>query len=295
MYYNAPGDSGKFWTTPPQDYGNYIFAIRAKDEAGAVTPVLDEAFLGGCQQPEPRERPARTRLAPHQRTDPDVSNIYLGTIKTTSCDTPVSILDIPAGVPGFLDHGRRQRLRRRGRRVTATDGISPTSMTPSSGRSTSRPSSGSKVNIPGRTFSLGTHTFTVEVLDNSGFCSRIQVKVNIIQFSLERNLLLVDDFKFDQTDVNNQAGFNNPIGRGQQPTDAEHDAFFLDMLSNLDGFDPSRDVIETSTAGQVPLTRVARYKSIVWDSYGYVDSNEQSGGAYRSSISSSGSVRRIRT
>ncbi|MDH5627736.1 MAG: hypothetical protein OEY69_05525, partial [Candidatus Krumholzibacteria bacterium] len=42
VYYKARGDSGTTWTTPPQEFGTYVFAVRAKDEAGAVTPVLDE-------------------------------------------------------------------------------------------------------------------------------------------------------------------------------------------------------------------------------------------------------------
>jgi len=38
------------------------------------------------------------------------------------------------------------------------------------------------------TFFFGTHTLTMEVQDNSGYCSRVEVKVNIVQFTLERSL-----------------------------------------------------------------------------------------------------------
>ena len=41
-----------------------------------------------------------------------------------------------------------------------------------------------------RTFFFGTHVFTIEVLDNSGYCSRVEVRINIIQFTMERNLLV---------------------------------------------------------------------------------------------------------
>jgi len=36
VWYKAPRTAGKFWTTPVIDNGNYVFAIRAKDEAGAI-------------------------------------------------------------------------------------------------------------------------------------------------------------------------------------------------------------------------------------------------------------------
>ena len=35
--YDSP--EGRAWTPPPLDYGFYLFAVQAKDEAGAVTAV----------------------------------------------------------------------------------------------------------------------------------------------------------------------------------------------------------------------------------------------------------------
>ncbi|HEU4366433.1 MAG TPA: hypothetical protein VFT13_13330, partial [Candidatus Krumholzibacteria bacterium] len=108
------------------------------------------------------------------------------------------------------------------------------------------------------------------VIDNSGFCSRIEVKVNIVQFSLERNLLVVDDFAADDNPLGNP-GWNNILGKGVLPNDTEHDAFWLSMVENLDGFDPALDMIATSQGSTIPLTKLAMYKSIIWSSYSSVD------------------------
>jgi hypothetical protein len=87
--YAAPNDSGRAWTTPPKDFGTYIFAVRAKDEAGAVTPVLDEI-----------SNVRRVRVS-QRSTGPlfTLRNGYIGQVLTSSCSSPVTIIDLPAGVP----------------------------------------------------------------------------------------------------------------------------------------------------------------------------------------------------
>jgi hypothetical protein len=129
------------------------------------------------------------------------------------------------------------------------------------------------VQLPSRAFFFGTHVFTAEVIDNSGFCSRIEVKVNVVQFTLERNLLIVDDFASDDDPF--YAGWNNALGRGVLPSDAEHDAFWVSMTTNLAGFDPTLDMIRTTQGTTVPLTKLATYKSIIWSADGSVDTRDQ--------------------
>lgn len=260
-YYKAPGDSGKFWTTPPQEYGNYVFAMKAKDEAGAITPVLDE------QSNVRRIRVSKRTVGPNFT----MTNDYLGAIQTTSCSTPVSILDIPAGVPLVFtlsadasSYGGKVAGYRYGWDIADVND-------PNQWEIDYTPFVTTKQNTPSRTFFFGTHVFSAEVIDNSGFCSRVQVKVNIIQFTLERNLLIVDDY-----DEKQFSGWDDPIGRGVQPTDAEHDAFWLDMVRNLSGFDPERDVITATFSTDVPLTKIAQYKSIVWSSYSDYGANSPS-------------------
>ncbi len=260
-FYRAPGDSGKSWTTPPQEYGNYIFAIRAKDEAGAVTPVLDE------DKNVRRIRVSKRTVGPNFT----LSNDYLGSLQTTSCKTPVSIIDIPAGVPMTFtlsadasSYGGTVAGYRYGWDIADLND-------PDQWEIDYTPFLTKFQTTPQRAFFFGTHTFSAEVIDNSGFCSRIEVKVNIVQFTLERNLLIVDDY-----DEKQFAGWNDPVGRGVQPSDAEHDAFWLDMVKNLDGFDPARDVITASYSTDVPLSKLASYKSIVWNAYSDIGANNSS-------------------
>lgn len=254
VYYAAPEDSGKFWTTEPLDLGPYIFAIRAKDEAGAITPVLDEKY-----------NVRRIRVS--QRSSGPIMNVtnqYLGTVTTSVCNTPLVILDLPAGVP--LQFAWNASATSYGGVVSGYRygwDISDLS-DPDQWETDFTPFTSTRATSPPRTFFFGTHTFSVEVVDNSGFCSRAEIKVNIVQFTFQKNLLLFDDFTPDN---NSSAGWN-ASGRGILPSDSEHDAFWEYVLDDLEGFDPEADVLEVREGVEVPLTEVASYKSIIWSAYG---------------------------
>ena len=250
VYYRAPLDSGKSWTTPPLEFGDYVFAMRAKDEAGAVTPVLDE-----------RKNARRIKVS-RRTTGPRliVSNQYVGSVVASTCDYPLTILDMAAGVGMAFtlsacadDYGGTVSGYRYGWDILDLND-------PTQWETDYIPFVGSIANVPPRSFNFGTHTFSAEVIDNSGFCSRVEVKVNIVRFNGERNLLVVDDYSADEN-----AGFSGfALTNGAVPNDAEHDAFWLDMVSNVADFDPGRDVISISSEREIPLTTLASYKSIVW-------------------------------
>ena len=256
VWYNAPQDSGKFWTTPPVDLGTYVFAIRAKDEAGAVTPVLDEQF---------NVRRVRVRTL---KSGPimTLTNDYMGVVRWANCAPPLLILDSPAAVPlSFKISG--DAIHYGGQVVGYRYGWDiPDLNDPEQWEVDLTPFVGSVANIPARTFFFGTHTLTAEIVDNSGYCTRIQVKVNVVQFTLERNLLIVDDDTTDDGAIF-AAGWSNG---GVYPSDAEHDAFWLHMASDVAGFDPQIDMVDTKL-NFLPLTLLAQYKSIVWNVYGAND------------------------
>jgi hypothetical protein len=255
-WYGAPEDSGKSWTTPPKGLGLYMFAIRAKDEAGAITPVFDEDYN------------MRRINVSNKKTGPEltVQNIYTGAINTNVCNHPLSILDIFAGIPlkfnweaDATDYGGTVVGYRYGWDITNLDDpeqweVPFTPFPPHA--STELPKASSKA----RPFYFGTHVFTIEVRDNSGFCSRIEVKVNIVQFKMTKGLLIVDDY------LEPEGGGWSGSSLGREPTDQEHDDFWVSMASNINGFDPRADV-EDVTGGLsegVPLQKLADYKSIVW-------------------------------
>ena len=249
VWYNAPGDSGKFWTTTPIDLGTYIFAIRAKDEAGAVTPVLDE------ENNVRRVRVKQLKSGPNM----ELFNEFIGEVHWANCAPTLVILDSPAGVglefkvSGDAEHYGGQVVGYRyGWDI-------PDLNDPEQWEIDLTPFVTEKATIPSRAFHFGTHTLTAEVMDNSGYCTRIQVKVNIVQFTLERSLLIVDD---DTTDDQSSSGWANG---GSHPNDAEHDAFWLQMASEVAGFDPAIDMADTKL--DLSLTLLAQYKSIIWNVY----------------------------
>jgi len=266
VWYQAPGDSGKFWTTPILNPGNYVFAIRAKDEAGAITPV----FTADDRNSGSNGNVRRVKVGPlDSGPTMTVQNDYIGIIRTSSCNTPTSILDSPASVPlGFNiqatadSYGGTVTGYRYGWDIADLNNpeeweIDMTSMTMSiTGTGTA--------SVPPRAFFFGTHTLTMEVEDNSHYCSRVEIKVNIVPFTLERNLLVVDD---DSSDESASAGWS---GVGSSPNDQEHDQFWIDAAAEVGGFDNVIDMLDTHQKF-IPLTTLAQYKSIIWDVFGAND------------------------
>lgn len=252
-YYRAPGDSGKNWTTRPLDFGAYMFGVQVKDEAGAVCPVFDE------------DRNLRRVAVTPRLTGPrlTVYNRYLGSIVTTSPNTSVAIIDMPAGVAMSFrfgadasGYGGVASGYRYGWDIQdfADESQWEIGYTPFVTLSNGVPTASS----PGRTWQFDSHTFYVEVTDNSGYTSRAGVTVNIVPFTFRKNLILVDDY--DEAD---NAGFD--LTNGGAASDEEHDAFWEELLADVRDFDPTADIIEVEDF--LPIQAVADYKSMIWDGY----------------------------
>jgi len=248
--YRAPQDAGKSWTSPPTDLGTYVFAVQAKDEAGAVTPVFDEAY-----------NVRRIRVSTRS-SGPilQVNNEFTGPLVTSVLNSPTVIIDLPAGVPmqfswqasaegyGGLVSGYRYGW-------DIADLSDPTQW-----EVDYTPFVTERARSPVRTFYFGTHTFDVEVIDNNGARSRIEVKVNYVQFSMTRSLLFVDDF--------NPTSSGIEATKGAVPSDAEHDAFWQGMLADVGGFSWDDDVITVKGGQPLSIVRFADYQTVVWDAYG---------------------------
>jgi len=129
------------------------------------------------------------------------------------------------------------------------------------------PFDGDSASAPARAFYTLTHTFHVEVRTESGACSRVEIDLNVIPYAPTRNLLVVDDFAADRTIG---AGWDDPMGKGFIPNDAEHDQFWLDMVDHVEGFDPGVDVIEVTGSARIPLSTLADYKNIIWSAYSLI-------------------------
>lgn len=256
--YRAPGDSGKFWTTEVVDPGNYVFAVQAKDEAGAVTPVFDERHN------------VRRLTVDRPDTGPllQVYNPYVGTVRTTVASTPVVIVDLPANVPiqfrWTADADSYAGIvtgYRYGWDVNDLDDPRQWAIdfTPfPSGRE-------SAASSPPKVFHFGSHTFNVEVTDNNGLKSRVEIKVNVFAFTMEKPLLMVDDFE------PNSPGLH--LTNGEVPNDEEHDAFWDYVLGDVVGYSPAVDAISVRSGYPTPGLKLAQYKSIIWDVQGGHDLN----------------------
>ncbi len=256
QYYKAPDDTGKFWMTPPLDLGPYMFAVQVKDEAGAVSPVFDE------------ERNVRRIVVSKRSRGPllTVRNQYIGALLSQLATTTFTIVDLPAGVPVWFEweatadsYGGIVAGYRYGWDIVdlSKDDQWAIDWTPFV-RTTAQSSPEEGI------YYYGTHTFHVEVIDNSGFISRVGIKINFVPFTMERNLLLIDDY-YEDPNLSGWARTN-----GALPSDAEHDAFWLNALKFLDDFDPtegSGDVISVAHNRPLLISKLARYKSIIWDAY----------------------------
>ena len=251
-YYAQPNDSGTFWTTPPLDFGAYMFAVQAKDEAGAVTPVFDE------------EQNVRRVIISRRTTGPKLvlRNNFIGVLQTTVESVSFTIIDLPAGID--LEFFWQATAKSYGGVVAGYRyGWDVVDFSRDEQWAVDwTPFVGTEASSPPQAYYFGTHTFHVEVIDNSGFKSRINIKTNFIPFTMEKNLLLVDDY------------FEDPISsglvktNGAIPSDKEHDQFWMGVLNNLVDFNPMDDVVEVSPDFPLSIVKLARYKSLIWDTYG---------------------------
>ncbi|UCG52269.1 MAG: hypothetical protein JSW58_01560 [Candidatus Latescibacterota bacterium] len=245
-YYRATGDTGKFWTSPALEYGPYVFAVQVKDEAGAVNPVFDE------------HRNVRRVMVSKRTSGPllTVYNKFIGTMVTTSPNTPLTIIDLPAKVPMSFrweadasNYGGVVSGYRYGWDIQDLneDDQWDIDWTPFVTENNSAQS-------PPRTYEFDSHTFHIEVVDNSGFTSRTGVRVNVVPFTMTKNVLLIDDWE------ERSPGFDRT--NGGLPSDTEHDEFWADMLADVDEFDPSVDMIEVQD--DLPINALADYRTLIW-------------------------------
>jgi hypothetical protein len=251
MFYDSNNDTTRSAVSPTLEIGgNYVFAVQAKDEAGAITPIFDE------------QHNVRRLLASKRTTGPalTVNNKFIGNVAGASISTPIVIFDMPEGIPLIFTwtataahYGGLVSGYRYGWDIVNLNEDDEWEVD-------FTPFIGSGAASPERTFYFGTHTLYVEVVDNSGFKSRVGIRINVIPFTMERDLLMVDDFP-------DGAGIH--ATKGALPSDAEHDLFWLNQLAAVAKFDPTTDFLNVDRGSQIPIITMAKYKSIIWDVYGW--------------------------
>lgn len=246
IYYRAPGDSGRTTVIGDDEIlelnRQHIFAIQAKDEAGAITAVFErdtnvkqfvvswkqgpllnvtEPFLGGFQFLGKTMNPVQKQLPPGIPLNfcwSATADDYGGQIVGYRYGWDIQDLDDPSQWATMFSPFVR----------CATE----------------------------RTLYSGSHTLYIEVIDDGGRITRARIEIEIIQFTMERTLLWVDDAAFNET--------NNPAKL--YPKESEHDAFWIDICGRAEGFNADRDIYDVSAVNLEPpkITTIGRYSNIIW-------------------------------
>ena len=262
--YNAPGDSGRFWRPPePLAFGGWVFAVQARDEAGAISPVLD------------RQRNVRAVRVDRRTTGPTliVRGALLGEVKTSVVTTPVSTINVPSGVPATFTwtadashYGGVVTAYRYGWDIQDLQVESEWEVNYT-------PFVGSMAQSAPKTFYFGSHTFHVEVIDNAGAVTRVPIVLNVIPFTQEKPLLFIDDWSENPTD----SWFST---NGFAPGDREHDSFWDEVLADVAGYSPTGDQMPPSGSRiplrAIPITTIAQYRTLIWNARGLPLNNTQS-------------------
>jgi hypothetical protein len=240
--YHAPGDSGKYTIIGDDEelelQKYYIFAIQARGEGKKVTNEFEE------------DRNVK-RFVVITPTGPILtiteskltSFSFIGTsghpnhIKTPSGFAlnfrwQADVSRYGGGIEGF----------RYGWDITDIDGW----------ESPFKPEAKS---TPETTFHIGTHTLTVEVIDLAGNLTRGSLELTVIDFTMSRNLLWVDDF----------FSVSSPIPDYSHPPEYDHDDFWQNICSRATGFDPHVDVFDCQQWRKYPdIETIGNYKNIIW-------------------------------
>ena len=245
--YRAEGDSGRTTVIGDDEILTvsklHFFAVQARDEAGAISSVFTL-------------NTNIRRFVVSVKTGPllTISESYLGSFRFVGTKMNPVKKELPPGVPlnfrwwaDASEYGGKIVCYRYGWDVR--DMNNPDDWD-SECRSDIK-------EAPERKLYSGTHTFYVEVVDDGGRKTLGQVQIEVIPFSMELNLLWVDDF----------------YSRDPQsllyetPSETNHDAFWVDICRRAQDFKSDRDVFDcyyTNNANPPKIKLVGKYKNIIW-------------------------------
>jgi hypothetical protein len=184
VWYRAPEDSGRQTILGDDEIlelnNFYTFAVQAKDEAGAVTGIFDRRSNVRQFWVSKKAGPLLTVTEP-----------FLGGFQFLGSNPRAEVRNLPPGVP--LNFCWRADASSYGGDISGfrygwdvadvnDDAAWETGWNPD------------LKCAPTKTLYSGVHRFYVQVIDNSGTKTLGIVEINIVQFVMDRNLLLIDDF-----------------------------------------------------------------------------------------------------
>jgi len=251
--YHAPGDSGTSTVVGDDEVlgamNSYVFAVQAKDEAGAITTIFD---------PKTNVRV----FAILQNAGPilRVKEPYLGRWQYLGINNRPEVFRLPAGfvlhfswTADASNYGGEVTSYRYGWDITDINDPDEWAVDPSPFTTSAPPIS----------FLSGVHTLFIEAVDNNGIATIAQMEINTFVLNMTRNLLWIDDFYSNDLFQQTNYAF---------PTETEHDTFWLAILERAAGFSPSLDVFDTAARNHQPpdIELLWRYKNVIW-SYSSLD------------------------
>ncbi len=248
IWYHTEGDSGKSTIIGDDEIlelkRSYIFAVQAKDEAGAVTSIFN----------------MRTNVRHFMVTEPagpllTVREPHIGKLNFIGTNFQPQIVYLPGNFSlnfswkGDASHyGGEISTYRYGWDISDLNDPNDWEVSPSPFHTSA----------PAIKFFSGIHTLYIEAKDGFGAITFAQIEVNIVPATMERNLLWVDDFysgDFTQTLY-------------AMPTERGHDAFWINICSRVPGFYADRDIFDTGSnepnANLPDIQLLWKYKNIIW-------------------------------
>lgn len=246
IWYEAEGDSGKQTTIGDDELLEtnraYIFAVQAKDEAGAVSSIFSKMTNVRHFMPMTPTGPVL------QVTEP-----YLGSFSFLGVDFNPARTKVP---PGFemnwtwtgdaSSYGGVIQSFRYGWDVADLGDPTEWDVFPSPADTIARP----------KMYYSGIHTLYVESVDNLGTRTLGTVEVTVIPVVMTRDLLWVDDFP--------SLDFAQMIYAF--PTESGHDEFWRNICLKVEGFNPDSDIydVKENDYYKPPMELIFKYRNVIW-------------------------------
>ncbi|MDD4856600.1 MAG: hypothetical protein PHD74_00685 [Candidatus Krumholzibacteria bacterium] len=246
MAYDAPGDSGTTTVIGDDELitmqGRYMFAVQAKDDAGAVTSVFNAAenvrLFVGYKSPGPMLQ---------------VTESHLGVWMVLGANNSPVAYRVPAGFP--LEFSWSANASSYGGEVSSYQyGWDIVDL--SDPNEWDVEASPYVKSAPSIVFQSGVHTLYIKAEDNLGSTTLFSFEASVFTLTMRKNLLWVDDF-YSTDYVQDDYAF---------PTKSEHMEFWLGICSRAKNFDATADVYVTASQSfQIPdIELLWNYKNIIW-------------------------------
>ncbi len=231
--------------------GTYIFAIQAKDEAGAITSIMkrDDEGAGNLRD---------FSVATNKTPDLTIREATIGSSTFTGTSSKAKEVFLPPGVElnfswsaNAVEYGGKIVGYRYGWDIINTEIDDEWDVS----------TFGLDYKQCTKKWTTGQHTLYVEAKDDAKQVSRGLIRIQIVQFEMERDLLLVDDWI---SYTGPQTSWN-----GQIPIEDNHDNFLAGIINDNLGSNfndaqfPEGDVYPT-TLGALRISDIADYKNIIW-------------------------------